>query len=178
VSVAPGGEHFVITSDAGIFGGQPGQVGITEFSSAAVVVNSTVSLPPWRLPANYADSVSALLAGLRANAQSKMSIPLPSVDSALLARLVREQLHVPEYYPVNREVHLGRDGSIWLNYRYDGESWAVIVDGRLQMRVRVPEGLRVHQVSREAVWAVRTDANDLPIILRYRVVPSGSAPRT
>ena len=62
------------------------------------------------------------------------------------------------------------DGVLWLT-EYAMPETRLVVDltGKPLMRVRLPQGLRVMAASRTHVWGVTLDADDLPIIWRYRV---------
>ncbi len=175
--VAPGGGSFVLASDPATWGGQPGQLRLTELGTNATVNNRTVSLPPIRVTRTFADSFARAVVGMHENRPSpSQPSPRPALTPAEVATFtqeVRSKLFLPEYIPVNKQTMLGRDGTVWMNYRTDGESWTVLADGRMAMRVRVPTGLWVRQVSRDHVWGTITDADGLPIILRYRVVRRG-----
>jgi hypothetical protein len=64
------------------------------------------------------------------------------------------------------------DGVLWLTEHASPDT-RLVVDpaGKLLMRVRLPKGLRVAAVSRTHVWGITHDADDLPILIRYRVQP-------
>ncbi len=169
---SPGGDRFALVSDATIWGGEPGQFRLTEVASNGTVSTRTLSLPRIPVPATFADSFAKAHAqnwrgeptmpgqGLRRQATPEQTVAYEN--------LVRRELFTPAFFPVIADTRLARDGSLWLKYPYDGASWVVLVDGRITMRVRVPDGIQVFEVSSDIVWALKHDP-DGPIIVRYRV---------
>jgi hypothetical protein len=64
---------------------------------------------------------------------------------------------------------LGSDGAAWLK-PYDSNDWVVVSPaGTIAFRARVPENVRVYQVTMDRLWGVVLDADGLPIVIRYRV---------
>ena len=172
---APGG-RFVVASDASAFNGMPGQVMITDLSSNNVSSSRTVQLPTVRVSRTYADSFAKAMAE-----RQQVGPPTPpgvtrreptAAQLQEFEQLVRDKLYVPDFLPVNKQAVFGSDGSIWFNYKIDGASWTVLVGDKIAMRVRVPADLWVRAATREFVWGTKSDADGLPIILRYKVVPS------
>jgi hypothetical protein len=159
--ISPGATHFGVLSDASQWGGRPGQVRLYHGGSDGRITTQEISFPPRRVPSNYIDSI--------------VNSRYASASAALKAQVrnvLREKLHVPGYYPVLAAALIGRDGALWIQPMYEPGIWHVAIGGRRTMRVRVPSGTNVMAVSRAKVWAVRKDANDLPIVLRYRLVPA------
>jgi hypothetical protein len=171
-AVSPGAGRILLASNATVWGGQPGQLRLTEMEANGSVTTRLLRLPPLRVSRTFADSFVKV-------ASSRMVTPVISpsgremsprvTDPVAFENEVRKQLRVPEYQPVKHAM-LGRDGSLWLDYRIDGESWTVVVDNRIAMRVRIPADVWPRQASRTHVWGHKTDTNGLPIILRYRLV--------
>lgn len=155
-AVSDGAERAVVASDAEVWGGRPGQIRLQIIGSDGRMTQQDVSLPALRIPADYIDTFANRMPAAEARAQTKAAL--------------QQQLYLPEYYPVLGAMKVGRDGAVWISPVYEPDVWRVIVDGRAQMRVRVPARTQVMAVSRTKVWAVGETSDGVPIILRYAVV--------
>jgi hypothetical protein len=154
---ARNGGDLVILESAEIWGGRPGQFTIRRMNvvTGSLSAPVTVTRPPRRITAAGADS--AINSALRIRPQ--------------IAAEYRSKVRVPEYYPAFVMFEVDHDGLIWVR-EYGEAGSAVVYDaaGRPLMRVQFPEGLSVFARNRTHVWGVLRDANDLPIVVRYRVV--------
>ena len=164
----------MLASDAEVWGGQPGQTQLTEVGADGISTTRVVSLPPVRVSPNYRDSLILAQGGVGISEAASQSRGAVELEPTEFEKRVRKDMYVPRYYPVNRGLMLGRDGSIWLDYKYDGQSWTVIDESGLSMRVRIPSELRLFEVSKQFVWGTRSDIAGVQPIVRYRVVRSGS----
>jgi hypothetical protein len=100
-------------------------------------------------------------------------------DSAVAVRSRNPQLAsameratLPETHPPLARVLPGRDETVWLelNRRSGERIWQVLdARGTLVGSVVVPRNIRFLVASRETVWAIETDADDLQHIVRFRV---------
>ncbi len=141
-----------------VWGGRPGQFRFSSVSIATGQLSSpvVVSMTARRVSPAERDSLI--------NERAK--------DNPRTEAEYRRQARVPEYYPAYSSVELMGDGLIWI-----AEDWRrqerVVMDtgGRLLLRLRLPTSLVVFAATRTHVWGVVRDSNDLPIILRYRILP-------
>lgn len=86
---------------------------------------------------------------------------------------VRDLLFLPDHLPPVSDLVVGTDGTVWVAREEvpdEPRTWDVF-DGTGQQiaRVTTPPGLRIEAASRSTVWAVETDALDVPYVVRYRV---------
>lgn len=114
---------------------------------------------PVRLDARVADSVRRHL-----HQALRMQFSAEEIDRAL---------YVPQYRPPVVAALAGEDGSLWL--RWDEATspnvFAVIgADGRLLAQVHGSPRVRLRWASGETVWGEELDDNDVPVIVRYRIV--------
>jgi hypothetical protein len=165
LGLAPGGREIVVLEGAELWNGSPGQFTIRRIESATGRISSpvTVSLPVRRVTAAEADSLIKLA-----------TPPVRSPRDAKPADEYRAKAKVPPIYPAFQFFTPSADGVLWLaEYARPDSRLVVDVAGKPLMRVRLPSGFRVIAVSRTHVWGVTLDADDLPIISRYRVQSSG-----
>jgi hypothetical protein len=159
----PGGREAAILESAELWGGRPGQLTIRYAQTATGNVSApvTVSLPPRRVTASQADSIIAAAAG-RGSASNQAQ--------------VRANARVPTHFPAYSSATATADGTLWLSeYGEPGTRLVLDRSGATLMRVRIPERFSMREVSRTHVWGTYRDADDLPIIVRYRIVPVGGS---
>ncbi len=92
---------------------------------------------------------------------------------------VRRGLLVPRYRSPIAEVLVGSDGTVWLRAarRDAGFTWLIVsVQGVAVARVLVPGNVRLVTIDR-GVWGLRTDADGVPTVVRWRLARPGSPPR-
>lgn len=86
---------------------------------------------------------------------------------------VRDILFLPDHRPPVSDLVVGWDGTVWVAREEvpdEPRTWDVLDGtGRRIARVATPPGLRIDAASRSTVWAVETDALDVPYVVRYRV---------
>jgi hypothetical protein len=156
VDLLPGGRECIVVEDGSIWGGQPGQFTLRRITLATGRISApiTVTVPAKRVSQAQADSI------IKAQ-----------VEWSGLAREYWSRIKLPPYFPALETITPSADGVLWLQDNVDPSSRLVIdLDGKPLMRVRLPAGLRVLAVSRTHVWGVLLDSDDLPIVLRYRIV--------
>jgi hypothetical protein len=121
--------------------------------------------PPRSVPRRLVDSLTEKWAGIAAGRLT------PSRARAVQA--VRAALYVPDHLPPVTAVVAGRDGTTWLRREETGDRQAVwnVLDlrGNVVAVVSVPRGLRVREAQMGMIWGTETDADELPVVSRYRV---------
>jgi hypothetical protein len=103
---------------------------------------------------------------------------MKTVPSAVgnAAAIVRDSLAAPRYYPSVTDVVIGSDGRIWLAReglvpppftarRYD----VLDDDGSPEGTVTLQRPGRIMGATRDAIWVVELDADDVPTLLRYPI---------
>ena len=158
VGPLPGGRGAIILESAELWGGRPGQFTIRHARTATGDVSPpvTVSLQARRLTRAAADSI--------------VNASVARLTNARLVAAIRDKARLPEYYPAFSSFSVSADGTIWLS-EYGVRDTRLVIDpaGRILMRVRIPAGLAVFAISRTHAWGRLRDADDLPIIVRYRI---------
>jgi hypothetical protein len=94
----------------------------------------------------------------------------PSVPSA---NEVRATAYLPDYFPPIRGVRLGLDGTVWLQRTEavaPGPWVALDREGTPLFQVRLPEGVRLSQASRESLWGTLSDDLGVPYVIRLNFV--------
>jgi len=89
----------------------------------------------------------------------------------------RELIHLPAHRPPVRAVQLAIDGAIWLNLAEPGsaepgsaETWlAIHPDEGILFRIDLPEGARLGQGSRDAVWYAEEDELGVTWVVHARL---------
>jgi hypothetical protein len=159
--VVPGGAEAVLLDPGGLTAEMPGRITMRRiaFPSGDVSAPVVVSLPPRRVTASDRDSMIA---------RGTRSIRGFESD-------YRAAVRFPEFYPAFQWFDLiGLDGSLWLREFMDEDNRLVLsADGMPLMRVSLPKGLRVLAASRTHVWGTLSDPDDVPMVLRYRIVAAG-----
>jgi hypothetical protein len=115
---------------------------------------------PRRLDGQVADSIRA-----RAHrAYSGQGFTIAEIDDALF---------VPDFMtPVTAAV-AGEDGTLWLrreDARGPAEYDVIDPDGRARGRITSERNARLRWVSGDVAWGEELDADDVPVLVRYRVV--------
>lgn len=96
-------------------------------------------------------------------------------DDRRFARSIWEGVPTPERWPPFSEIHLDREGNIWLRPLDPidwavklPESWAVIAaDGRYLGQVEMPAGLVVKEIGPDYVLGTYADDFDVPYVRMY-----------
>jgi hypothetical protein len=160
--LVPGGGEAVVLEASELWKGPPGQFTIRRIETATGRVSApvTVSLPARRVTRSEADSL--------------VRHSTPSVTDARDnkgAEEYRAKATVPATFPAYRTFITSADGVLWLT-EHARPDMGLMVDltGQPLFRVRLPKGFRVLAVSRTHLWGISFDADDLPIISRYRVL--------
>ena len=157
----PGGREVIVLEASELWNGPPGQFTIRRIETATgrITPPVTVALPVRRVTPSEADSL------IKASTSRLMG-----PRDVKPAEEYRAKARVPAVYPAFMSVTPSADGVLWLT-EYASPDTRLVVDltGKPLMRVRLPKNFRVLAVSRTHVWGVALDADDLPIISRYRV---------
>lgn len=139
-------------------------------ASGRVTLSRNYSYRP--LPLTSAAVDRALDEHVRGLGQTRIRTP----EAAALRRQLREHLYRPRFLPPVTALVLGRDGTIWLRREDLGRSmaWWHVLDarGRIIARAWVPANLDVRYADRTQFWAVERDENDVPTLVRFRIVQS------
>jgi hypothetical protein len=165
IALVPGGREAFALEASELWKGPPGQFTIRRIETATGRISSpvTVPLPVRRITSSEADSLLSITPGVLRFAIRR---------SPRLLDEYRGKAKVPVTYPAFNDFLPSADGVLWLTeYARPDTRLVVDVSGKPLMRVRLPKGFVVHAVSRTHVWGVTLDADDLPIISRYRIQP-------
>lgn len=91
--------------------------------------------------------------------------------------MIDDSLFIPRFQPPVSEATAGDDGTLWLRR----ENWALtakfdVLDDKGQLRARVEAGrsVRIRWVSGTTAWGEELDENDVPTLVRYRIVRDGA----
>lgn len=90
------------------------------------------------------------------------------------ASAIRARLYTPSHASPVSALLVGTDGSVWLKAarKSDQFDWLVVDRrGALVASVTMPSNSRVLTLDR-GVWGIETDANGLPIVVRWRTAPT------
>jgi hypothetical protein len=139
------------------WGGSPGQFRVSRvsMSTGQLAPPSVFALPARRITPGERDSIVDAAARATARIESQ----------------IRTGARLPEYYPPFLSVGALGSGLLLLReYLRPQERLIVDVASGTFTRVQLPEGLVPFAVTRTHVWGTLRDANDLPIVVRYRVV--------
>jgi len=99
-------------------------------------------------------------------------VALTSRISPRLAEAVREASRVPAFYPPLQNIVVGRDRTVWVGLREQGEGsrYAVVgPEGDLLGRVVLPVGSRVAVAERTRAWVIERDSLGVESVVRYSV---------
>ena len=79
----------------------------------------------------------------------------------------------PEFLPALAHSLVATNGDLWLRWEQDSEvrpEWTVLDrQGVIIGRFRFPAGVNPHRIDGDRVYAVITDSDDLPELVRYRI---------
>lgn len=119
------------------------------------------------IPKNVADSVLERI-GVGPNNR-------PMFQPAAVSKFREEAKgRMPKFYPPVSGLHLNRDNTAWIQMRRSNAqapAAVVLIDerGNPVATFDLPPRTRIVQASRDQIWAVVTDEDDLPSVVRYRV---------
>lgn len=167
--LVPGGREVVVLEASELWNGPPGHFTIRRIETATGRVSApvTVALPARRVTRSEADSLINEMPAL----YRSMAARDPRVGEQY-----RGKAKAPDTYPAFMSFVPSADGVLWLREYARPDTWVIVdVAGKALVRVRLPTGFIVKAVSRTHVWGYTLDADDLPIISRYRVQPVTSA---
>jgi hypothetical protein len=146
------------------WGGRPGQVKLIFLNRDGVERERIVDLGARRMTDAIREAWIKRLIDPLVDRLAAGGTPRAAAESQL-----RDALVSGEYLPDVSDAMLGSDGAAWLK-PYDSNDWVVVSPaGTIAFRVRVPENVRVYQVTMDRLWGVVLDADGLPIVIRYRV---------
>jgi hypothetical protein len=113
---------------------------------------------------------------------SYQRIPIPKAvkDTAIAARVrgeaarraAAEKMQIPEFYPPFSRLLAGRDQTTWLELSpvLEYRTWQLLdARGNVAGLVKVPRNTHIMVASREMIWAIEVDDNELHHIVRFRV---------
>jgi hypothetical protein len=130
---------------------------------------------PERITERGIDSTASYLA--RTYGMGLLDIVPGSADEAAFAKNIRAALRAPRYSPFIIDARVGNDESLLLRRSgAAGRHVLIAGDGRPLGLLRIPEDtLRrtdgmIYTVTADAVWLRRPDENDVPDLVRYRIM--------
>ncbi len=93
--------------------------------------------------------------------------------SGATLEVVRRVLFLPTNRPPVSAAIVADDGTLWLR-REAGQAtveyWVVSADGSLLGSATVASNISIAAANREQVWGIRSDADDVPSIVRFRIL--------
>ncbi len=156
VALAPGGRELIVLQPWAIWGGKPGQFTIRRIPIATGVQTApvTVSFIPTKVTASQADSIITRAIGRNTQITDEY----------------RSKVKLAEYHQPYARFDIMNDNRLWLwEPGVEGSVNVVATDGKPVMHVQLPKGLYVLAANATHVWGTLTDADGLPIIVRYRI---------
>jgi hypothetical protein len=132
-------------------------------------------------------SVTKLVFGDTTIARRYQYTPVPAPDAlidSILANteegrygMAREAVYHPQFRPPVTDAIVGIDGSVWLKRESSygpTARWTVIhPGGEIVGEVHVPSSHELRAADADYVWTTITDENDVPFIVRNRIMKSG-----
>ena len=86
---------------------------------------------------------------------------------------VRKAMARPKFLPTLAQSLVATNADLWLRWEQDPEvlpEWTVLdLDGTIKGRFRFPAGVNPLRIDGDRVYAVITDSDDLPGLVRYRI---------
>ena len=86
---------------------------------------------------------------------------------------VRKAMTRPEFLPALAQSLVATNGDLWLRWEQDSEvrpEWTVLDrEGKIVGRFRFPAGVNPLRIDGDRAYAVITDSDDLPELVRYRI---------
>ena len=101
--------------------------------------------------------------------------PAAKLPGPVTVDSIRRKLYRPAFFPPVREVHVGRDNTIWLRVGFadspaSGADWLVLSPRGFPLaRVTTPATFRLLEADRHTLWGVEGDPLDIPVLTRYLV---------
>lgn len=173
-AVAPDGSEILLVewSEA-----RPEELSIRLISPDGVDLGSwTLAVPPAPAPPRVLDSLVQEGRDRVRDVRERViqrGIPEAQAPSVPSVDEVRARAYLPDYFPPIRDVRLGLDGTVWLQ-RSQGltlGAWVALDrEGTPLFQVRLPEGVRLRQASREALWGTVSDDLGVPYVIRWNLV--------
>ena len=88
----------------------------------------------------------------------------------------RDAVYQPRFRPPVTEALLGLDGSVWLRREFSYAPiarWTIIApSGETVGDIGIPASHTVHAADERHVWTTITDEDDVPLVIRHRIVKS------
>ncbi len=162
VTATGSGRLYVVERDAASSSGG------ARFTVLALNVNGDtlwtrqVPYAPKRLTSRMVDSV----VNARVESFSRGGLPYTASE-------VRAAMFVPDFWPPVTRALAGEDGTLWLRREDAGATVDYVVlsrDGVILATLSVPRAVNLLWVSGDDVWAAETDADDVPLLVKYRIV--------
>jgi hypothetical protein len=161
----PSGRSGSIVLPYNEWGGRPGQIKVTTVEGTGTVSDRVITLEARRLRPSDVDQWIKQRVDQLEPAAARGGMPRGNLEKQF-----RDSLRLSEYLPAAEEILVGRDGSIWIRPSWSATDWSVVLAGSTPaFTVRVPTGARVMQPGSDVFWAVLTDQDGLPVIVRYRI---------
>ena len=185
-----GNDHLILRSATSmLYRSQP----FSDAPLTAYAANAARVFVVDRRAASQAASATLRVVALQADGDTAWSASLPytprvldaGVSDSVLAHQqksvaqmfppteVARALYLPKFWPPIRDLCAGVDGRLWLGWDDgSGRTRYTILgsDGRPVAEVSAEQELRVLWASEATVWAQVLDADDVPTLVRYRVV--------
>ena len=160
------------------YGATAGRIYIVEQADPADPAAATVRVTSVRATGDTAWSAAVpyLPAPLsRSRVDSVRTSLLNGLGAIFPREVIERALYVPAYRAPITAALASEDGALWL--RWDDQTrpgtYSVIgPDGRLTAEVSVEPGIRLRWASGDTAWGERVDDNDVPALVRYRIVKS------
>jgi hypothetical protein len=144
-------------------------------------------LPPVRIPPEErADDEAFITWGLRQTVPDWKftGAPVPDTKPSLAAAAVVTRdgnvwarVATPSERIPDAELPESRNGRPVYHFRSPNEWEVYSPDGRFLARVRFPMGFQIMEADGNTVWGLSRDADDLPVVGRYRIQPALPARR-
>ena len=148
----------------------PGLIELIEVSTSGDTLwTRRIQLPPIPLTEEQIDSEVDEWAAMIATSMGDANA------SPMLKSRIRTAWHIPEYWPVAREIRLMSNGEIW--FESPGSQtpvWYAVAkgapDGPIK-RITVPESFQPLDVTTTHIWGVRRDELDVGYVTGLRLLP-------
>jgi hypothetical protein len=152
-------------------GPQGGTMRVVMFgTSGDTVYARNYPFTPQAIPRAVADSGLAAAIETARNAARFIG----AEEAATLTRAVRERMRIPPYFPPFTGMAVGDDGAAWIELRSPagGATSFMVLDprGSVSGTVAVPARTKALNVSATHMWGIELDQDDVPSVVRYRVV--------
>ena len=148
----------------------PGLIELIELSTSGDTLwTRRIQLPPIPLAEEQIDAEveewAAMIAASMGDANA----------SPMLKSSIRTAWHIPEYWPVAREIRLMSNGEIWFEpLGTQAPVWYAVAkgapDGPIK-RITVPESFQPLDVTATHVWGIRRDELDVGYVTGLRLLP-------